>query len=179
MACEREDGLPRLRLWRFAGDGAEAAPSGEIAFPEPAYSAHPHINRVFETTTFRYAYQSLVTPSSVYEYDVAARESTLLKQLEIPGGFDRTLYASERIHAKAQDGVEVPVSIVYRLDKFAGNISSTRSSAVSRSQNRDLHPTDQDLSVGTPDLGHPEIRSTSTGTVRTGIRCRLDSAQAG
>ena len=131
IACEREDGLPRLRLWRFAGDGAEAAPSGEISFPEPAYSAHPHINRIFETTTFRYAYQSLVTPSSVYEYDVAARESTLLKQLEIPGGFDRTLYASERIHAKAQDGAEVPVSIVYRLDKFAGNISSTRSSAVS------------------------------------------------
>ena len=71
IACEREDGLPRLRLWRFAGDGADAASAGEIAFPEPAYSAHPHINRIFEATTFRYAYQSLVTPSSVYEYDVA------------------------------------------------------------------------------------------------------------
>jgi oligopeptidase B len=123
IACEREDGLPRLRLWKFAGDGTgfadEAEPSSEIAFPEPAYSAHPHINRIFETTTFRYAYQSLVTPSSVYEYDVASAESTLLKQLEIPGGFDRTLYASERVHAKAPDGVEVPVSIVYRVDKFA------------------------------------------------------------
>jgi oligopeptidase B len=116
VACEREDGLPRLRLWKFAGDGAEAASAGEIAFPEPAYSAHPHINRIFETATFRYAYQSLVTPSSVYEYDVATDASTLLKQLEIPGGFDRTLYASERIHAKAPDGVEVPVSIVYRKD---------------------------------------------------------------
>ncbi len=105
IACEREDGLPRLRLWRFAGDGPEAAPAGEIAFPEPAYSAHPHINRIFETTTFRYGYQSLVTPSSVYEYDVATGASTLLKQLEIPGGFDRTLYASERIHATAPDGV--------------------------------------------------------------------------
>ena len=50
IACEREDGLPRLRLWKFAGDGPEAAPAGEIAFPEPAYSAHPHINRIFETT---------------------------------------------------------------------------------------------------------------------------------
>jgi oligopeptidase B len=116
VACEREDGLPRLRLWKFAGDGAEAASAGEIAFPEPAYSAHPHINRIFETATFRYAYQSLVTPSSVYEYDVATGASTLLKQLEIPGGFDRTLYASERIHANAPDGVEVPVSIVYRKD---------------------------------------------------------------
>jgi oligopeptidase B len=136
IACEREDGLPRLRLWKFAGDRAGfedgAALSGEIDFPEPAYSAHPHINRIFETTTFRYAYQSLVTPSSVYEYDVATGASTLLKQLEIPGGFDRTLYASERIHAwapfgdgaapggdgaKALNSVEVPVSIVYRKDK--------------------------------------------------------------
>ncbi len=90
---------------------------GEIAFPEPAYSAHPHINRIFDATTFRYGYQSLVTPSSVYEYDVATGASTLLKQLEIPGGFDRTLYASERIQATAPDGVEVPVSIVYRRDK--------------------------------------------------------------
>jgi len=118
IACEREDGLPRLRLWNFSGDGPEAARTGEIAFPEPAYSAHPHINRIFDTTTFRYGYQSLVTPSSVYEYDVATGESMLLKQLEIPGGFDRTLYASERVRATAPDGVEVPVSIVYRRDKF-------------------------------------------------------------
>jgi oligopeptidase B len=117
VACEREDGLPRLRIWRFGGDGPEAAAGGEIAFPEPAYNAQPHINRVFEASTFRYSYQSLVTPSSVYEYDVATGASTLLKQLEIPGGFDSTLYASERIHATASDGTKVPVSLVYRKDK--------------------------------------------------------------
>ena len=117
VACEREDGLPRLRMWRFDGDEAEASPAGEIAFPEPAYSAQPHINRIFETRTFRYAYQSLVTPSSVFEYDVATGASTLLKQLEVPGGFDRTLYASERVRATAPDGVQVPVSLVYRKDK--------------------------------------------------------------
>ena len=117
IACEREDGLPRLRMWRFKGDGAEAVPAGEIAFPEPAYSAHPHANRVFDTNAYRYAYQSLVTPSSVFEYDTAAGISTLLKQVEIPGGFDRTLYASERVHATAPDGVQVPVSLVYRKDK--------------------------------------------------------------
>ena len=118
VACEREDGLPRLRIWRFAGDGPEAALTNEIAFPEPAYSAHPHVNRLFDATAFRYAYQSLVTPSSVYEYDVNSSNSTLLKQQEIPGGFDRTLYGSERVHAVAPDGVEVPVSLVYRKDKF-------------------------------------------------------------
>ncbi len=116
IACEREDGLPRLRLWRFTGNGPEAARAGEIAFPEPAYSAHPHVNRIFDTPSFRYSYQSLVTPSSVYEYDIASGASTLLKQLEVPGGFDRTLYASERVHATAPDGVKVPVSLVYRKD---------------------------------------------------------------
>jgi oligopeptidase B len=132
IACEREDGLPRLRVWKFAGNGPEAAPAGEIAFPEPAYSAYPHINRIFETTTFRYAYQSLVTPSSVYEYDVTTGGSALLKQVEIPGGFDRTLYASERIHAKANDGVAVPVSIVYRKDKFVREGAGAKGSANSQ-----------------------------------------------
>jgi oligopeptidase B len=116
VACEREDGLPRLRLWSFAGDGPEAAPASEIAFPEPAYSAHPHINRIFDTTTFRYGYQSLVTPGSVFEYDIHSGASTLLKQQEIPGGFDREKYASERVHATAADGAQVPISIVYRRD---------------------------------------------------------------
>jgi oligopeptidase B len=119
VACEREGGLPRLRIWRFSGDGPASAQIGEIAFPEPAYSAHPHVNRIFSATTYRYAYQSLVTPGSVYEYDVATGASTLLKQLEIPGGFDRTLYASERVHATADDGTLVPVSLVYRKDKRA------------------------------------------------------------
>jgi oligopeptidase B len=117
VACEREDGLPRLRLWSFADEGPEAKQVSEIAFPEPAYSAHPHINRIFETTTYRYGYQSLVTPSSVYEYNVAGATSTLLKRVEVPGGFDRNLYASERVQAMATDGVVVPVSLVYRKDK--------------------------------------------------------------
>ncbi len=124
VSCEREDGLPRLRLWQFQNQGSEANASGEIAFPEPAYSASPGINRIWETTTFRYGYQSLVTPGSVYEYNLETRESALLKQQEVPGGFDRTLYASERIHATATDGVQVPISLVYRRDKFAKNARS-------------------------------------------------------
>jgi oligopeptidase B len=116
VCCEREDGLPRLRLWSFTAND-RAIQSNEIRFPEPVYSASPHINREFDTTSFRYAYQSLVTPSSVYEYDIATNNSTLLKQLEIPGGFDRELYASERVFATASDGVRVPVSLVYRKDK--------------------------------------------------------------
>src|SRR5581483_113937 len=68
--------------------------------------------------TFRYGYQSLVTPSSVFEYDTATRTSRLLKQVEVPGGFDRTLYASERLHATASDGTQVPISVVYRKDAW-------------------------------------------------------------
>jgi oligopeptidase B len=124
VACEREDGLPRLRLWRFQDETPEANPAGEIAFPEPAYSASPGINRIWDTTLFRYGYQSLVTPGSVFEYDLDSRESTLLKQQEVPGGFDRTFYASERIHATAADGVQVPISLVYRRDKFAGSTAT-------------------------------------------------------
>ncbi len=122
IACEREDGLPRLRLWKFQNPSPDQNPEanlyGEITFPEPAYNASPGINRIWETTAFRYGYQSLVTPGSVYEYDLESRESILLKQQEVPGGFDRNLYASERIHATAADGVQVPISLVYRRDKF-------------------------------------------------------------
>jgi oligopeptidase B len=110
---ERYDGLPHLRVEPFSGS---AVPSNAITFPEPVYSAHGHANREFTTTKYRYTYQSLVTPGSVFEYDTLTGTSTLLKEQEVPGGFDRTLYASERVFARAADGVAVPVSIVYRKD---------------------------------------------------------------
>ena len=118
VTTEREDGLPRLRLWRFNSSDPEATPGGGISFPEPAYNAFAHINRDFNAHTFRYAYQSLVTPSSVYEYDLATTASKLLKQVEIPGHFNRSLYKSERVHATATDGTRVPISLVYRKDRF-------------------------------------------------------------
>jgi oligopeptidase B len=114
---ERFDGLPHLRILNFDPQGAFAGPSPQIAFPEPTYSAHPHVNREFVTDTFRYGYTSLVSPTSVYEYNVVTNESTLLKELEVPGGFDRALYRSERLFATAPDGTKIPVSLVYRQDK--------------------------------------------------------------
>ena len=77
----------------------------------------PHVNREFVTEAFRYGYQSLVSPTSIYEYSLQTGESKLLKELEVPGGFDRSLYASERLFAPAPDGTPVPVSLVYRKDK--------------------------------------------------------------
>jgi len=116
VACERRIGLQHMRVLSFLDSGVETTGHREIAFPEPVYSAHPHINRVFDTKKFRYGYQSLVTPSSVYEYDVETGASKLLKQLEVPGGFNRERYASERLFAKSPDGVEIPMSVVYRKD---------------------------------------------------------------
>ena len=114
---ETHTGLPKLRIFPLAGDAPKLENAQDIHFPEPTYSASAYVNREFVTNKFRYHYQSLVTPASVYEYDVATSKSTLLKQQEVPGGFDRDLYASERVFATAPDGVNIPVSLVYRRDQ--------------------------------------------------------------
>jgi oligopeptidase B len=117
VASEKVNGLDRLRVLRFAGD-VLAKEGAEVTFPEPAYSAGLHANRLFATDSFRYSYVSLVSPASVFDYDVKSGASNLLKQQEVPGGFDRSLYASERVWATARDGIKVPVSLVYRRDAF-------------------------------------------------------------
>ena len=119
VAAERTEGLPRLRVFRFTGDDADVQTASDIQFPEPVYSAHAHTNRVFDTRKYRYSYQSLITPGSVYEYDVATGRSELLKQQEVPGGFERSLYRSERVFAMSGDGVSIPISLVYRADRKA------------------------------------------------------------
>jgi oligopeptidase B len=123
VSSRRRLGLPVLTVTDFAADGGVGS-SREIEFPEPVYSAGAHANREFETTAFRYSYTSLVSPASVYEFDVRSGESELLKQQEVPGGFDRAQYASERVWVEAADGVRVPVSVVYRRDSFTGDSSN-------------------------------------------------------
>jgi Protease II len=117
VSSRRELGLTTLEVIRFTPDN-KLGTAEKINFPEPAYTAQSHINREFGTNAFRYSYQSLVAPASVYDYDVASGKSTLLKQQEVPGGFDSTRYASERVWIDANDGVKVPVSLVYRRDSF-------------------------------------------------------------
>jgi oligopeptidase B len=106
---EREDGLPQLRVTDL-----ETNASHRIAFPEPTYLAAPGSNAEFETTTFRYTYQSLVTPLSTFDYEMNARTTTLMKQVEVRGGYDPARYQSERVFAAARDGVKVPISLVYK-----------------------------------------------------------------
>jgi oligopeptidase B len=85
-----------------------------VEFPEPVYAAGLNNNREFKTTVLRYGYQSLVTPSSVFDYDMNTRKATLMKQTEVPGGFDKANYKSERLFATASDGTQIPMSVVYR-----------------------------------------------------------------
>src|SRR5262249_35991828 len=87
-----------------------------VDFPEPVYSVALSNNREFAAPFVRYVYESLVTPPSVFDYDVATSRWTLRKQTEVPGGFDRSHYTSERLMATASEGTQIPISIVYRND---------------------------------------------------------------
>ncbi len=106
---ERVEGLRRFQVTDL-GTGA----SHSIEFPEPVYAAFSGDNREFDTRVFRFRYQSLVTPESVFDYDMATRERKLLKQTPVLGGYDPSQYVSERLRAKATDGTSIPISIVYR-----------------------------------------------------------------
>jgi oligopeptidase B len=85
-----------------------------IDFPDPAYDAWVDENEEFGSTVLRYGYTSLSTPRSIYDHDMATGEDTLLKRDEVVGGYDPAEYTSERLYARARDGVAVPISLVYR-----------------------------------------------------------------
>jgi oligopeptidase B len=108
VSYEREGGLPQMRVTDLRN-----GQSKRIEFPEPAYGTYPYVNRVYDTTEFRYGYQSPITPASVFAYDMEKGTSTLLKQKEVPGGYDRTKYQVEQIYATAADGVKIPISVMH------------------------------------------------------------------
>ncbi|MDQ6677148.1 MAG: S9 family peptidase [Acidobacteriota bacterium] len=105
----RENALPNIRVMNRATGAIHA-----LEFAEPAYTVALGDNFEYRTGTLRFAYSSLVTPYSVFDYDIAARTRVLLKQTEVPGGFHSADYTTERLYAPAVDGKRVPVSIVYR-----------------------------------------------------------------
>jgi oligopeptidase B len=117
VLLEREDGLPYLRIVDLTREAPTAmAASKRIEFAEPAYNAMLGTNPEFETAFVRFQYESMVTPRSVYDYDVRTGERTLRKQQPVLGGYDSALYVSERLHANAPDGTLVPISLVRRKD---------------------------------------------------------------
>jgi oligopeptidase B len=109
VVSEREGGLRRLRVTDLATGGVH-----HVEFPEPAYGVTVDENPEFDGRTIRFTYSSLITPDSVYDYDVRARTRQLRKRDDVLGGYDPSRYRVERLMVPARDGARVPVSLVYR-----------------------------------------------------------------
>ncbi len=106
---ERKQGLIQLRILPWKGGDEHY-----LDFGEPTYFAFLGENPEFNTPLLRFVYTSMTTPNSVFDYNMTTREKTLLKQEEVLGGFDTTHYQTERLWASARDGMQVPISLVYR-----------------------------------------------------------------
>ncbi|MBY5950348.1 S9 family peptidase [Algoriphagus marincola] len=113
VSQERSNGLTQLLIKPWDG-----SPGHALDFGEEAYTAWIGHNPEFDTEILRFGFNSLVTPASIFDYHMVTREKTLLKQQEVVGGYDSTLYESARIWAQAEDGVMVPVSLVYKKSSF-------------------------------------------------------------
>jgi oligopeptidase B len=114
---ERADAQPRLKV-----QDLRTGQSHYIECPEKVYTIGTSENREFNTNTLRFIYTSLVTPMSIFDYDMVTRKRTLLKQQEVLGDYDPAKYETKRIFATAPDGVKVPISLVYRKGlKRSGN----------------------------------------------------------
>lgn len=109
---ERSNGLTQIQIKPWEGEGHA------LQFDDETYTAWISTNPEFDTSTLRFGYNSLVVPSSVFDYDMISREKTLLKQQEVVGGYPSEDYYSERIWAKSENGVLVPISLVYKKSFF-------------------------------------------------------------
>jgi len=109
VVYERENGLQKIRIMNLLNNEIHC-----VDFPEPVYTYWQSANPDFNTNILRYNYTSLVTPRSVFDYNMDTRSQELKKQYEVLGGYDPSNYKSERIFAKAQDGTSIPISVVYK-----------------------------------------------------------------
>ena len=112
VVSERFNGLNRIRIMSWSGKGEYYLP-----FDSETYMAYTTTNLDFDTEVLRYGYQSLATPASVIDFNMKAKEKTVLKEQEVLGGkFDKKNYKEERIWATAKDGTKVPISMIYRKE---------------------------------------------------------------
>jgi oligopeptidase B len=117
VLTEREDGLPHLRIVDLTREAASALDASQrLIFAEPAYNAMLGTNPEFDTEIVRFQYESMVTPRSVYDFELRTGKWILRKQQPVLGDFDSAHYVSERLHAKATDGTLIPMSLVRRKD---------------------------------------------------------------
>ncbi|MEM9804636.1 MAG: S9 family peptidase [Cyanobacteria bacterium P01_D01_bin.56] len=108
---ERQGGLPTIRMQKLS-TGEETA----LEFPEPTYSVWSGAMPEFDNKTLRFTYTSLITPSSVFDYDMDTHQRVLKKETPVLGDYDRAQYQSEWLMATAADGTQIPISLVYKKD---------------------------------------------------------------
>ncbi|MEM7793466.1 MAG: S9 family peptidase [Cyanobacteria bacterium P01_C01_bin.118] len=106
---ERQGGLPTIRLQTLS-TGKETP----LEFPEPTYSVWSGAMPEFDNKTLRFTYTSMITPASVFDYDMDTHQRELKKETPVLGGYDRDQYQSEWLMATAADGTQVPISLVYK-----------------------------------------------------------------
>ena len=111
VVVERAEGLVRFRVTDY-----DKQNSKRIDLPESAYLAGGEFNLEFATDIFRFKYESPVTPTSIFEYNVRTGARKLLKQTEVLGGYDPARYVVERVHAQAKDGKQIPLDIVRKKE---------------------------------------------------------------
>ena len=110
---EREMGQTRITIRDLRNQQEQV-----VAFNDPTYMVFSYGNRELDNPNLRVYYSSMTTPSSSYDINLESGEKKLLKQRKVLGDFNPDNYASERVYVTARDGVDVPVSLVYRKDKF-------------------------------------------------------------
>ncbi|MGB3695646.1 MAG: S9 family peptidase [Spirulinaceae cyanobacterium] len=106
---ERKAGLPAVRIRQLATEAEHY-----LSFPEPTYAVYEGSNAEFDTNVWRFGYSSFITPSSVFDYNLDTKKRELKKETEVLGGYDPTQYTSQRVFATAEDGTEIPISLVYK-----------------------------------------------------------------
>lgn len=110
VVSELENGLEYLRVIDLKTRRA----SSRIETPESVYTINLAFNPEYDTQVIRYSYSSMITPNSTYEFDFKTQKSTLIKQQEIPSGYDKTKYETKRVWATARDGIKVPISLMMK-----------------------------------------------------------------
>ncbi|MBC8526450.1 MAG: S9 family peptidase, partial [Candidatus Cloacimonetes bacterium] len=110
---ERKNGLEDMRIIDL-----NSMKEHYVGFPEPVYVFYSGRNPNFDTKTYRFTYESLVTPYSTFDYNMKTREKELKKQQVVLGGYEPSQYESERVFAQSKDSTMIPISLVYKKDLF-------------------------------------------------------------
>ncbi len=110
----REKGYEKLELIKYPKGKSQRLTRSSIDFPETVFSASIGVNPEFKTDFLRVDYESMVTPQTTFDYQIKNHALVTRKVQKVPSGYDASQYESERLLVAARDGVEIPVTLVYK-----------------------------------------------------------------